>query len=152
MLEGFTKRRGTRERPERVAGGGAASRCQALPGREGEGQEGWCPSPPAETRPGVGTSWAPASRAARTGFWVTCVQAAPPARDGPLRPRPRLAGWAEPHLVAGDGDQVHGVVHGLEDAQDGAQGLLQVLRPLAALAVFKHLLVGRGGGHCPSGL
>lgn len=65
---------------------------------------------------------------------------------GPLRPRPRLAGWVGPHLVASDGDQVHGVIHSLEDAQDGAQGLLQVLGSLTALAVFQHLLGGGGAG------
>lgn len=35
---------------------------------------------------------------------------------------------------------MHGVVHGLEDAQDGAQRLLEVLSPLAAPAVLQHLL------------
>lgn len=101
-------------------------------------------------RPGLPPAGGPPA-GTRTVFWVTCVQAAPPPprRDGPLRPRPRLAGWAEPHLVAGDGDQVHGVVHCLEDAQDGAQGLLQVLGALAALAVFQHLLGGAGGGSLP---
>lgn len=98
--------------------------------------------PPAGTRPGegnvLGFHLPPAGRT-RTVFWVTCVQAAPRlAVMGPQAPpQAGRVGGASP---AGDGDQVHGVVHCLEDAQDGAQGLLQVLGALAALAVFQHLL------------
>lgn len=48
-----------------------------------------------------------------------------------------------PYVIASDGDEVHGVVHRLEDAQDGAQRLLQVLCPFTVLAILQHFL--RGG-------
>lgn len=51
-----------------------------------------------------------------------------------------------PYVIASDGDEVHGVVHRLEDAQDGAQRLLQILRPLTVLAVFQHFLSGECKG------
>lgn len=63
----------------------------------------------------------------------------PPAGGG--EGRGTLSG---PYVIACDGDEVHGVIHGLEDAQDGAQRLLQVLSALAALAVFQHFLAGGG--------
>lgn len=47
------------------------------------------------------------------------------------------------YIIASDGDEMHGVVHRLEDAQDGAQCLLQVLCPLTVLAVFQHFLRGK---------
>lgn len=45
-----------------------------------------------------------------------------------------------PYIIASDGYEVHGVVHCLEDAQDGAQCLLQVLGPFTVLAVLEHFL------------
>lgn len=45
-----------------------------------------------------------------------------------------------PHLISRDGDQVHGVIDGLQDTQDRGQRLLQVISPLAALTVLEHLL------------
>lgn len=50
-----------------------------------------------------------------------------------------------PYIIASDGDEVHGVVHRLEDAQDGAQRLLQVLCPFTVLAVLEHFLKGNAG-------
>lgn len=71
---------------------------------------------------------------------------------------PRVCGaWLQvlsplqgPYVIACDGDEVHGVVHGLEDAQDGAECLLEVLGSLTALAVFQHLLGGQACVHTPS--
>lgn len=44
------------------------------------------------------------------------------------------------HLISCNGDEVHGVIDSLEDAQDGGQRLLQVIGPLKALAVLQHFL------------
>lgn len=43
-------------------------------------------------------------------------------------------------LVSCDGDEVHGVVDGLQDAQDGGERLLEVCAAFAALAVLQQLL------------
>lgn len=62
--------------------------------------------------------------------------------------RSPVAARRGPYVIASDGNQVHGVVDGLEDAQDGAQGLLQVLGPRTAPAVFQHLLGDAGTVTC----
>lgn len=50
------------------------------------------------------------------------------------------------HLVSGDGDEVHGVVHGLQDPKDGSERLLEVVTAVATLAVLQQFLKRRGRG------
>lgn len=44
------------------------------------------------------------------------------------------------HLISCDGDEVHGVIDGLQDAEDGGERRLQVISPLTALTVLQHFL------------
>lgn len=78
--------------------------------------------------------------------WPQPLPGGSPHQAGSLAP---LAGGGEgrgtlsgPYVIACDGNEVHGVIYSLEDAQNGVQRLLQVLSTLAALAVFQHFLAG----------